>query len=77
MVDENGKKNETFTKANPSLDKINRINFASLVYPKGARVLPLDIRNASIALRIMSHNKLMSSRGARSMLSIGLAGRVK
>ena len=47
------------------------------VNPKGSRVLPLEIRNASLALRIASVFEVMSSRGMSSTLSIEWAGRVK
>ena len=40
-------------------------------------VLPLEIKNASLALRIASLLEVMNSRGMSSMLSIEWAGRVK
>ena len=41
------------------------------------KVLPLKIRNASLALRIVALFEVMSSRGKSSMLSIEWTGRVK
>ena len=68
------------------LTKLNREKFklflidqisSRLFNPKGSRVLPLEIRNASLALQISSLFEVMSSRGTSSMLSIEWAGRVK
>ena len=47
-----------------------------LFNPEGSRVLPLEIRNASLALRIASLFEVMSSRGTSSMLSMGRKGKV-
>ena len=47
-----------------------------LCNPEGSRVLPLEIRNASLTLRMASLFEVMSSRGTSSMLSIEWARRV-
>ena len=58
---------------------MNRAIFVTPIVfnPQVSRVLPLDIKNASLALRIASLFEVMSSRGTSSMLSIEWAGKVK
>ena len=74
------KKRVKFKRVPKRIEKsqINRTEIWSRLFnPKGSRVFPLEIRNASIALRIVSLFEVMSSRGTSSTLSIECAGRVK
>ena len=48
-----------------------------LFIPYGSRVLPLEIKNASLAFRMPSLLELMTSRGMSSRLLIEWPGRVK
>ena len=59
--------------------KINRSNFLTPRYALKVQgsCMPLEIRNASLALQIASLFEMMSSRGTSSVLSIERAGRVK
>ena len=54
-----------------SIDQIS----SRLFNPEGSRILALEIRNASLALRIASLFEVMSSKGINSMLSILRMGR--
>ena len=62
-----------YAKLNKKVDQISSPRFNL----KGSRVLPLEIRNASLELRIASLFEVMSSRGKSSMLFIEWSGRVK
>ena len=62
------KKREKFKRVPKRIEKsqINRTEIWSRLFnPKGSRVFPLEIRDASIALRIASLFEVMSSRGTR------------
>ena len=48
-----------------------------LLHPKDSSVFPLEIRNASLALRKASLFEVMSSRATSSVSAIDWTGRVK
>ena len=69
------RKNETCAKMDTHKKKsIDQIS-SRLFNPEGSRILALEIRNASLALRIASLFEVMSSKGINSMLSILRMGR--
>ena len=72
MALKNVYQNEDVKKNEKYIDQIS----SRLFSPKGSIVLPLEIRNASLALRIPSLFEVMSSRGTSSMLPMEWAGRV-
>ena len=56
---------------------MDQISSRGLFNANGSMVLPLEVRNASLALRIASLFEVTSLRGTSSMLSMEWTGRVK
>ena len=78
MVDKNRENKRVLKRIYKEKMKKKRLNFVKPFKSKGSRALPLEIRNAPLALRIAFLFEVMSSRGTSSMmLSIEWGGRVK